>query len=412
MDTVARWVASLPGAFGRVTSFGTAPLLLATAGLLLIGLLKPPLRWSGVAFVVLAIVLAARTPVPDILVAADGRTFTVRGADGKLAFHHTGGDTFAMREWLAADADGREVTDHGLGEGITCDPLGCIGRLRDKRLVSHVPSPDAFEEDCRRAAVIVAIRDEPPDCAAMVIGRSLWRERGAIALRRDGTGFVIEFTRPPNFDRPWAPRPARSTGSDTAANSARRHARTGRRCHAATGGYPGGRLRRSIPAEQPDQLALDAHAVGRQDADLVGGIGRLERDRGAAAAEAFERGLLVVDQRHHDVAGIGGLAALDQRDVAVEDAGLDHRIAAHLEGEMLARREQIGRHVDDAGCVFWIASIGVPAAMRPITGTATGRPPSSSRRAARTRPRLPSITLGVKPRVRLRRCRGRPSRAA
>ena len=28
--------------------------------------------------------------------------------------------------------------------------------------------------------------------------------------------------------------------------------------------------------------------------------------------------------------------------------------------------------------LVWIASIGVPAAMRPITGTATGRPPSSS----------------------------------
>ena len=28
--------------------------------------------------------------------------------------------------------------------------------------------------------------------------------------------------------------------------------------------------------------------------------------------------------------------------------------------------------------LVWIASIGVPAAMRPMTGTATGRPPSSS----------------------------------
>ena len=49
--------------------------------------------------------------------------------------------------------------------------------------------------------------------------------------------------------------------------------------------------------------------------------------------------------------------------------------------------------------LVWIASIGVPAAMRPITGTATGRLPSSSE-VARTRPRLPSITLGVKPRER------------
>src|SRR3984885_7699789 len=45
------------------------------------------------------------------------------------------------------------------------------------------------------------------------------------------------------------------------------------------------------------------------------------------------------------------------------------------------------------------ASIGVPAAMRPITGTATGRLPSSSEMLPlRTLPRLPSMTLGVKPR--------------
>src|SRR5688500_10604778 len=44
------------------------------------------------------------------------------------------------------------------------------------------------------------------------------------------------------------------------------------------------------------------------------------------------------------------------------------------------------------------ASIGVPAAMRPITGTATGRLPSSSEPLLRSLPRVPSMTLGVKPR--------------
>ena len=78
MDAVALWVASLPGAFGRVTSFGTGPLLLATAGLLVIGLLKTPLRWSGALFVLLGVIWAARTPVPDVLVADDGRS--IRGA--------------------------------------------------------------------------------------------------------------------------------------------------------------------------------------------------------------------------------------------------------------------------------------------------------------------------------------------
>ena len=50
--------------------------------------------------------------------------------------------------------------------------------------------------------------------------------------------------------------------------------------------------------------------------------------------------------------------------------------------------------------LFWIASTGVPAAMRPITGTATGRVLSSSADGGRTRPRLPSMTLGTKPRDR------------
>ncbi len=45
-----------------------------TAGLLVMGLLKTPLRWSGV-LLILATIWAARLPVPDVLVAGDGRTF-------------------------------------------------------------------------------------------------------------------------------------------------------------------------------------------------------------------------------------------------------------------------------------------------------------------------------------------------
>ena len=40
----------------------------------------------------LAIVLAARTPVPDILVAADGRAFAFRGADGRYRWFNIRGE--------------------------------------------------------------------------------------------------------------------------------------------------------------------------------------------------------------------------------------------------------------------------------------------------------------------------------
>jgi hypothetical protein len=36
----------------------------------------------------------------------------------------------------------------------------------------------------------------------MVVGRALWREQGALAFRRDGSGFVMESSRPANCDRP------------------------------------------------------------------------------------------------------------------------------------------------------------------------------------------------------------------
>jgi competence protein ComEC len=212
MDMVALWVASLPGAVGHVTTFGTGPLLLATAGLLVIGLFKTPLRWSGLALAALGIAWAASAPRPDVLLAADGRTFAVRGADGLLAFHHSGGDTFAIKEWLAADADARDYHDRKLGQGISCDAAGCIGKLADGALVAYDLKPEAFEEDCRRAVLIMTTRNVPPNCAAQVIGRTLWRERGALALRRTGSGFVIDSARPPNFDRPWAPQRLRATG--------------------------------------------------------------------------------------------------------------------------------------------------------------------------------------------------------
>jgi competence protein ComEC len=138
----------------------------------------------------------------------------VRGADGLLAFHHSGGDTFAIKEWLAADADARDYHDRKLGQGIACDAAGCIGKLADGALVAYDLKLDAFEEDCRHAVLIMTTRDPPPDCAAQVIGRSLWRERGALALRRTGSGFAIDSARPPNFDRPWAPQRLRA--ADTA----------------------------------------------------------------------------------------------------------------------------------------------------------------------------------------------------
>jgi competence protein ComEC len=208
MIAVVLWVASLPGAHTLIPSFGTGPLLLATAGLVLVCLLRTPLRLAGPAVLVAAIAWALNTRQPDVLVAPDGSAVALRTAGGRLAIVKSGNDIFAVREWLAADADKRSPKDKGLDQGIACDRAGCIGRLADGALVAISRSTEAFAEDCRRTVLVVSARQAPPGCAARgtveVVDRKVWRQSGAVALRRVGDGFETVVARPPGYNRPWA----------------------------------------------------------------------------------------------------------------------------------------------------------------------------------------------------------------
>jgi competence protein ComEC len=214
MVMVAVWVASLPGAVGRITAFGVGPLLLGSAGLVVLGLLRSPLRLAGALLLAVATLWAIRTPLPDVLIAPDGGSFAVRTAGGRLSILKAGNDTFAIQQWLAADADARSAKDKELGAGIACDEAGCVGRLADGAIVAIARTAEAFAEDCRRAAVVVSQRVAPPDCAALVIDRGVWQRGGAMALRRVGNGWEVTAARPPGYDRPWARgRPSAEEGS-------------------------------------------------------------------------------------------------------------------------------------------------------------------------------------------------------
>lgn len=152
-----------------------------TAGLLVMGLLKTPLRWSGALLLILGTIWAARLPAPDVLVAGDGRTFAVRGADGRLAFHTPAATRSPRRNGLRLMPMAATATTAAWARALP----GCVGKLADGALVAYVAAPDAFKEDCRRALLVIAGRDTPPPgCAAPVISRRDWRERGALTLRR------------------------------------------------------------------------------------------------------------------------------------------------------------------------------------------------------------------------------------
>jgi competence protein ComEC len=205
MIAVAQWVAALPGAIGRMAAFGIGPLVAASMGIILLGLLRSPLRWTGAGTIAVAVIWALAARQPDILVSADGHSVGVRGRDGRLHLMRTAKDTFLVKEWLAADADARLPGDASLGEGVSCDDLGCVTQLPDGAFAALVLRPEALADDCERAAVIVTSRQASPACKALVIDRQRLQKQAATSLRRTRAGFVIDAVRPNGMDRPWSP---------------------------------------------------------------------------------------------------------------------------------------------------------------------------------------------------------------
>jgi competence protein ComEC len=214
MIVVTQWVAALPGAIGRMAAFGIGPLIAASAGIVLLGLLRTPLRWSGAAALVLAVVWALAVPQPDILISADGHNVGVRGRDGRLHLMRTAKDAFLLKEWLAADADSRQPTDSSLAEGVSCDEAGCVVQMADGAFVTLALRPEALGDDCERAALVVTARQAAPACPSPVIDQERLRRQGAMALRRTRGGFAVDAVRPRGVDRPWSPAVAGDTEAE------------------------------------------------------------------------------------------------------------------------------------------------------------------------------------------------------
>ncbi|MBI5129815.1 MAG: ComEC/Rec2 family competence protein [Rhodopseudomonas palustris] len=226
MVVVALWVASLPGAIGRIASFGTGPLLLASFGIVLLGLMRTPLRYAGLLLLTIATGWALLTRQPEILIAGDGRQMALRGLDGRLRVMQSAADSFKLKEWLAADADARALDAASLRDGVSCDADGCVAALADGALVALSLRSDGVADDCARATLVVALAQPPPDCAARLINAEMLKDSGALALRRiAGRGeFVIEPVRRKGLDRPWSPAPAEPPVDDPSSRATPRPA--------------------------------------------------------------------------------------------------------------------------------------------------------------------------------------------
>lgn len=220
MIVVTQWVAGLPGAIGRIAAFGIGPLIGASVGIILLGLLRTPLRWSGAIVLVFSVIWGVTVPQPDIVISADGRNVGVRGKDGRLHLMRDAKNSFLLKEWLAADADPRLSTDSSLANGVSCDKAGCVAPMANGTFIALAFTPEALADDCARAALVVTPRQVVSHaCQSLTIDRNRLRRQGAMALRQTRAGFVVDASRAKGIDRPWSPAVAGDSELETALTS-------------------------------------------------------------------------------------------------------------------------------------------------------------------------------------------------
>ena len=214
---LSAWVSGFEGSTVVVPAFGPGALALLSSALLIGTLLASSLRRLALIPAAAGLALAASPDRFDVLMDRDGAGAAVRGKAGRLVLLGRPSD-FVVQQWLRADGDARGTDDPSLREGVRCDGAGCVAELETGQYAAFVRNGAAFEEDCRRAAIVLSPMTAPPTCkAALVLDRDALRRHGAVAARFREGRVDLRSTREEDGTRPWH-NPSASEGTEAAAS--------------------------------------------------------------------------------------------------------------------------------------------------------------------------------------------------
>jgi competence protein ComEC len=212
---VAGYVAGLHGAVRPVPAGPGASLVLIALGGIVLVLVIGRARLAGLAPMAAGLMLWAAADRPDILITEDGRLFGIRTEAGRV-LNSARGNAFAAEMWLGNDGDGAGqaaaferaamIRARGRAE-IEVEGLGRFIYRGSQR-------PDArAAADCAAAAILLAPSwSTAPEGGCLFIGSDRLRREGALAIRLDPAGPVIEGAKARNRDRPWTRDPALPAG--------------------------------------------------------------------------------------------------------------------------------------------------------------------------------------------------------
>lgn len=205
MMAVAKFVASIPGALITVPAFPFAALLVMVAGGLWLIIWRRPWRIAGLSLIGLGVAMTSIHDRPDIYIDRYAKVVAVRDRFGKLEAPKSHRSAYALGQWLKADGDHRGPKAASFGKGWQCDDSRCLAMVKGL-LVSFVTKPQALEQDCQRAGILVASMDIEEPCAfpKLVFDRGTLWEKGAAAVLISATGLSISTASDARGVRPWA----------------------------------------------------------------------------------------------------------------------------------------------------------------------------------------------------------------
>jgi competence protein ComEC len=200
---VSSWVGGFGGSTVVVPALSIGALAVLSLALLVLTLPASSLRWLALLPAGAGLAIAASPDRFDVYVDRDGSGAAIRSHNGQLTVVGKP-SSFVIEQWLRADGDGRNTDDGSLRRDARCDASGCVVVDEARRNVAFVQDLSAFEEDCRRAAIVITRLKAPSQCGApLVLDRDALAARGATAIRLSREVIEVRSVRKGAEAIPW-----------------------------------------------------------------------------------------------------------------------------------------------------------------------------------------------------------------
>ncbi len=197
---VAETVTAWDGAVSKVKAPGWQVLPLITLGALFLCLWQSYMRLAGLAPIMIAGVIWAQTPRPDILVAETGLLFGVMTPEGRVV-NKPKGDGFTARSWLENDGDIADQETAAL-RGNYDRKFAQLGEGAIIFDASNKLTPEEVRAYCRAyKVIIVAAYEGPGQCGEF--GKNRLRRSGAFSITLTDTGPMVLTSRAARGARLW-----------------------------------------------------------------------------------------------------------------------------------------------------------------------------------------------------------------